>query len=83
MSAPLSLMTVCGATTLPTDFDIFSPLLKRKPWTTICFGSGSWADIRKAGQKIAWKRVMSFPMTWTSIGQNLGACSAGQPVPVR
>ena len=39
-----------GATTLPTDFDIFSPRLNRKPCTTICSGTGSPADIRKAGQ---------------------------------
>ena len=39
-----------GSTTLPTDFDIFSPRLNRKPCTTTCFGTGSPADIRKAGQ---------------------------------
>ncbi len=39
-----------GATTLPTDFDIFSPRLNRKPCTTTCFGTGSPADIRNAGQ---------------------------------
>jgi hypothetical protein len=39
-----------GSTTLPTDFDIFSPLLNRKPWAKTRFGSGMPADIRKAGQ---------------------------------
>ena len=41
--------------------------------------------MRKAGQKIAWKRVMSLPMTWASIGQNRasGAAGSGQPVAVR
>ena len=39
-----------GSTTLPTDFDIFSPRLNRKPCTTICLGSGRPADIRNAGQ---------------------------------
>ena len=55
--------------TLPTDFDIFSPRLNRKPWTTTCRGNGSPADIRKAGQNTAWKRLMSLPMTWASAGQ--------------
>ena len=36
--------------TLPTDFDIFSPLLNRKPWPNTRFGTGRPADIRKAGQ---------------------------------
>ena len=35
------------------------------------FGSSRPALIRKAGQKIAWNREMSLPMTWTSAGQNL------------
>ena len=39
-----------GLTTLPTDFDIFSPRLNRKPCTTIWLGSGRPADIRNAGQ---------------------------------
>ncbi len=64
--------------TLPTDFDIFSPRLNRKPWTTICLGSGRSADSRKAGQKMAWKRVMSLPITWASQGQNL---ALGPPCP--
>ena len=36
-----SAMRSAGLTTLPTDFDIFSPRLNRNPCTTICFGSGS------------------------------------------
>ena len=39
-----------GSTTLPTDFDIFSPRLNRKPWAKTRFGSSSPALIRKAGQ---------------------------------
>ncbi len=31
-------------------------------------GTGSPADIMKAGQMIAWKRMMSLPMTWRSAG---------------
>jgi hypothetical protein len=27
------------------------------------------ADIRKAGQYTAWKRMMSLPMMWMSAGQ--------------
>ena len=41
---------LAGLTTLPTDFDIFSPRLNRKPCTTIWRGTGSPADIRNAGQ---------------------------------
>ena len=39
-----------GSTTLPTDFDIFSPRLNRKPWAKTRFGTARPADIRKAGQ---------------------------------
>ena len=39
-----------GSTTLPTDFDIFSPRLNRKPWANTRFGSAMPADIRNAGQ---------------------------------
>ena len=30
---------------MPTDFDIFSPRLNRKPWLKICFGTATPADI--------------------------------------
>ena len=39
-----------GSTTLPTDFDIFSPRLNRKPWEKMRRGTSMPADIRKAGQ---------------------------------
>ena len=35
---------------LPTDFDIFSPRWRRKPWPNTWRGSAIPADIRKAGQ---------------------------------
>ena len=35
MSAPLSLMTSCGSTELPSDFDIFRPSsATMKPWVS-------------------------------------------------
>ena len=37
-------------TTLPSDLDIFSPRLSKKPWPNTIFGKGKPADIRNAGQ---------------------------------
>ncbi len=50
IDAVVSSASANGSTTLPTDFDIFSPLLSRKPWPNTRLGSGRPADIRKAGQ---------------------------------
>ena len=41
---------VNGSITLPTDFDIFSPRLNRKPCEKMRCGTSMPADIRKAGQ---------------------------------
>jgi len=35
---------------LPIDFDILASSRSHQPWPKICFGNGSPADIRKAGQ---------------------------------
>ena len=54
---------------LPFDFDIFSPLVSRKPWpNTVCV-TGSPAAMSIAGQITQWKRVMSLPTKWYCIGQ--------------
>ena len=74
-----------GSTTLPVDFDIFSPRLNKNPCTTIWRGTGRSADIRNAGQNTAWKRLMSLPITCAWAGQNpaRSASASGKPVPVR
>ena len=51
-------------TKVPFDFDIFSPLTVRKPWTKILFGCAKPTAWSIPGQKRQWKRMMSFPMKW-------------------
>ena len=48
---------------VPTDFEIFLSSLSHQPCETTCSGRGRPADIRNAGQKTAWNRRMSLPMT--------------------
>ena len=51
---------------VPRDLDIFSPFTVRWPWTTIRSGRFRPAAQSMAGQKTAWKRRMSLPMTCSS-----------------
>ncbi|MCG3768270.1 MAG: hypothetical protein JW394_0374 [Nitrospira sp.] len=42
-SVPMVSIILCGSTTLPRLFDIFSPLTVHHPWAKIIFGSGRFS----------------------------------------
>ena len=56
MSAPSVLVTLIGATTLPTDFDIFMPLASTvKPWVSTCL-YGAWPCIAQEASNDEWNQ---------------------------
>ena len=68
-----------GNTTFPLDLLIFVASIRNQPCAHTCFGNGSIAAIRKAGQYTVWNRMMSFPTRCTSAGHIPRRSYSGPP----
>src|SRR3954451_21869590 len=77
MSAPLSLMTSCGAVTLPLDFDIFSPRSsKTKPWVSTT-SKGARPRVPQDSKSEEWNQ----PRCWSEPSRYITA--SGPPSTLR